>query len=314
VNILLIGPKRIYDVYDRMRKGRRIDWHEELFREELARHHNVTFWGKGYTAFYNKKMLLQDIIDMMWPKPDIILWSYSEIIVPGFNEVKIPKVCISAGFFEANPECSYGRKHEYFFSSHKFDIAFGQVIPTVDYLKKRGISEKVFLLPAGVEIKRFRKLDVEKIFDVSAMYASRKSFYRYRKSMICAIKDLPNITTFTSKVGWDDYVVKINQSKICINESIKLGILNNRVNEVMACGTLLISDSTAPDYSFLGYEPGKHFVDFDNIDDFVDKINFYLNHPDERKRIASEGMRFVRERFSMTKRVEKFIELVEENL
>lgn len=45
-------------------------------------------------------------------------------------------------------------------------------------------------------------------------------------------------------------------------------------------------------------EEGKHYVAFDDMDDMVEKIRYYLSHEDERLKIAAAGKRLFDEYYN----------------
>lgn len=80
-----------------------------------------------------------------------------------------------------------------------------------------------------------------------------------------------------------------NRSRISytpMEASVNAGILQikSRAFEQGLSGTLMICRQS-PNLDMY-YEPGKEFVTFDDLDDCVDKVKFYLEHESERARIA----------------------------
>lgn len=61
------------------------------------------------------------------------------------------------------------------------------------------------------------------------------------------------------------------------------------------------------------FEDGKELVSFNNFDELIEKINFYLNNPDERKRIASAGQIRAYKDHTYQKRLTTIIEVVFNN-
>ena len=64
----------------------------------------------------------------------------------------------------------------------------------------------------------------------------------------------------------------------------------------------------------LGFNDGEHLVLFHNMDDFKDKVEYFLKHDKEREEIAANGMKFVRENFNNEKRAREFIDIIERYL
>lgn len=89
--------------------------------------------------------------------------------------------------------------------------------------------------------------------------------------------------------GMDMYRVYAN-SKIVINRhgEVAEGYSNNmRMFEATGCGALLMTEDSKniKDY----FEPGKECVTYTSTEDLIQKINYYLQHEDERRVITSNG-------------------------
>jgi hypothetical protein len=60
-----------------------------------------------------------------------------------------------------------------------------------------------------------------------------------------------------------------------------------RYIEATACGTLLVAPAVPCIERY--FTPGRHFVAFESVADAVDVIEYYLQNPEERARIANQG-------------------------
>lgn len=81
--------------------------------------------------------------------------------------------------------------------------------------------------------------------------------------------------------------------------SIRTGI-PLRCFEIMGSGGFLISNFQE---DFLEYfTPGRDFVYYESEDDLIDKVDYYLSHDSERRRIAARGHDIVRDSHSFTQR------------
>lgn len=119
--------------------------------------------------------------------------------------------------------------------------------------------------------------------------------------------DIPLI----KNMGKVDYIMDMpkvfRKSKINLNitlRNIKTGI-PLRIWDILGAGGFVLTNFQAelPLY----FEQGKHLVWFESHDDMMDKILYYLEHDEERKRIAEEGYRIVKEKHTMINRVEQII-------
>lgn len=106
------------------------------------------------------------------------------------------------------------------------------------------------------------------------------------------------------------YVFK--NSKINLNitlRSIKTGI-PLRAFDIMGCGGFLLTNYQEELLQY--FEPEADLVFYDDYDDLLEKIDYYLTHEDERIQIAENGCRKVHERHSMELRVREMIDMLED--
>jgi spore maturation protein CgeB len=91
--------------------------------------------------------------------------------------------------------------------------------------------------------------------------------------------------------GMDMYRV-LAQSRIAVNRHGDFAggyAANMRMFEATGVGALLMTESATnlPDL----FEPGREVVAYDDADDLIEKIHHFLEHVDERQRIAAAGQR-----------------------
>jgi len=85
---------------------------------------------------------------------------------------------------------------------------------------------------------------------------------------------------------------------------------SNRIYETIGRGGFLIHPNIEGlDKEFIPY---KHFVpyDYDNYDSLYQKIDYYLTHNDERKKIVKAGMLYVLDNHTLINRCKQLIEYV----
>ncbi|MBI1976646.1 MAG: glycosyltransferase family 1 protein [Candidatus Omnitrophica bacterium] len=98
-----------------------------------------------------------------------------------------------------------------------------------------------------------------------------------------------------------------SSAKIGINLSAA-GDVNMRFFEILACGTLLLTDRIKDNgLEYLGFEEEKHYVGYSSFKEMFDKIRYYLDHEQERETIASTGHLLVRERHTYAERIKKVL-------
>ena len=169
-------------------------------------------------------------------------------------------------------------------------------------------------MPWGTDNYYFRNFYIKKQYDVLASYTSyRRKIYPLRSKIHRMLVEM-DISSYIRRVYFEESVLKINQSRICINTGSRYeGFINPRVTEVMSCGSFLLSERNDEFESF-GYQDGKHLVLFDNLIDLKEKILYYLEHENERKKIALEGMHFVRKNYSLKNQVSKFLSILKQHI
>ena len=111
--------------------------------------------------------------------------------------------------------------------------------------------------------------------------------------------------------GYIDYMSVMPKvfkaSRINLNislRSIKTGI-PLRALDIMGCGGFLLSNYQKELAE--NFEDGKEMVVFYGLDDCIEKVEYYLEHEDERRAIAESGCRAVRERLGLKTQLKKLL-------
>ncbi|MDC0957047.1 glycosyltransferase [Flavobacteriaceae bacterium] len=89
--------------------------------------------------------------------------------------------------------------------------------------------------------------------------------------------------------AWGDQKFEIlNTTKICLNlhQFETHSFESPRIFELLSEGCFVLSEPIQNSFPF---EAGKHFIEFDGIDDLKIKINYFLNHQTQREQIAAAG-------------------------
>jgi len=215
-----------------------------------------------------------------------------------------------------------------------YDYVFCGGTEMIEVLKENNVKIKngPFFLPFACDpeihkrIEDLSKKDKEKykadISFVGSYYSNREEIFK-------------NLLDFNFKIwgpGWKKAKSPIN--KIANDEKLKVeewrkiyslskivlvvhyndGInpcyqVSPKVYEILSCRGFLIVDNQR-DLNSL-FEDGKHLVIFHNVKDLKEKIEYYLNHPEEREKIAKEGYKEVIKKHSYCERLKKLLEIVE---
>lgn len=299
MDILILSPNQI----DRR------NWTHQLFRNEFSKHHNVTYYGEGYKGYIPGKPIPEVIKDKHF---DILFtygMKYTEPFV-GIGDVKIPKAHLAVDYFPDATSGTYERNKK-LFDRDKYDIYFGVVGDIVKNLELNKVCSKAHLLPFSIDIDIYKKLNLPKIYDIFAVFTTRSDTYPNRVAVQSYVASLPK--AFIKAVQHENYIRKINESKICVTSNNKFKSLSIKYVEVMSCGSLLFADLPEDLYE-LGYVPGKHLVLYNDLQDLKNKINYYLKNTSKAESIALEGMNFVRTNHNNSVRVKQFTEIVKKEL
>ena len=124
------------------------------------------------------------------------------------------------------------------------------------------------------------------------------------------VSDLLRIQYCGSVDYWSEMPKVFRMSKINLNftiPNIKSGI-PLRIWDVLGCGGFLLTNYQAeiPYY----FKEGEDLVCFDGLEDLCEKVGYYLEHEEERKRIAWNGYRKVREKHSYIERIHAILDTV----
>ena len=152
-----------------------------------------------------------------------------------------------------------------------------------------------------------RSVDISFIGNTSPedLYKKRREALRALKEKFGASRRLD----FRASVYLDSLAKAYRSAKIVINHSADyVKSLNMRIFEGMGCGALVITDFV-PGMEML-FEDRKHLVLFHSQEELLERVDYYLNHPDEAQRIAAAGHRLLLGRHTYEHRAREIVELV----
>lgn len=254
--------------------------------------------GLGYHTSIKPLEVISDnslIDDVVKNKPEYMLvQTYKdEISYEAFKYIKDKTDTISI-YWGGDDE------HEFdipeYWSSNKMAQNFNWIVTTLPEAvpKYHALGcENVILSQFGANQKKFKPYRIDKDIDVSFCGAAHTD----RPGMVAAIQQAGiDIKTFGK--GWADdsflkamdYIKIFSRSKININfaktEGGRLQV-KGRDFEVPACRGFLLT--TYNPLLSRYYNIGEEIETYDDVQELVDKVKFYLAHDDERKKIAKAG-------------------------
>ncbi len=128
-------------------------------------------------------------------------------------------------------------------------------------------------------------------------------FYSYQKSEI-----LKNVEQ-CGEVNWFDEMPKVFKcSKINLNISVRkiVSAIPQRCLDIMGCGGFLLSNYQ-PELAEL--VPNDACVMYESISDAYEKAEYYLEHDDERRKIAAKGYEVMKKDFTYRDRLETMFKM-----
>ncbi len=138
----------------------------------------------------------------------------------------------------------------------------------------------------------------------------------FREKLVTELVQRKNCSVYgclgKPKVSGKNYLYAISGAKIGVNvnayDSVRF-CHSDRLTQYLACGTFVMAKR------FEGcdmlYKDNMHLRYFDTIEEFFDLADWYLNHEQERKKIADAGMRHIHTEFNGAKIAGYILELIE---
>ena len=157
-------------------------------------------------------------------------------------------------------------------------------------------------------------------------FMARKVTEIERKRLLKKVSENFNLSLFTKKetpelplahnFGPIDYYDKMplvfNKSKINLNITLK-SILTGiplRCIDIMASGGFLLTNYQAD--MFRHFEPGVHFDYYCDDNELLYKIDYYLNHEEERMTICENAKKEIERNFNLEDYLQMMIDVIEE--
>lgn len=179
----------------------------------------------------------------------------------------------------------------------KADFVFVAQKQAVAKMKADGIESPIWL-PHAFEPQAYPKGEIlTKKYDVC--FVGHVNNKLREDALDRLFSEFPNF--YYGQKLFDDAAEKFSESKIVFNIAMTDDI-NMRVFETMGTGSFLLTNRI-PHIEEL-FEDGKHLVLYDNLDDMVEKAKYYLDHDEEREKIAQEGYEEVIKKHTIQARVD----------
>lgn len=243
----------------------------------------VTFVGPGEAGRtgYGATTSIVDILAGLPALPDFFLWvdSAGRHFPLDLERCPIPTAC-----YLIDVHLGHWRET----AARFFDVVF---VAQKDYVPifRRAVGHKqVYWLPlaAAPDVHGDRGLDrIYEVGFVGNIARAHRQTARQRRLALLAERFKTN--DFYRYYPPAQVGEVYSQSKIVFNTSIA-GDLTMRIFEGTAAGALVLTDAVQNGFGDL-FQPGCEVVVYQDDEDLVAKIQYYLEHPQEREAIAGAG-------------------------
>lgn len=183
----------------------------------------------------------------------------------------------------------------------KADFVFCAQKQAVEDMKRDGIPNPIWL-PHAVEPQAYPKFDLlSKKYDLC--FVGHVSSGNREEALDKMFAAFPNF--YYGQNLFDEAARKYAESKVVFNIAMQNDV-NMRCFETLATGSFLLTD-WVPSIDEL-FEDGKHLVLYRSLDEAIDKAKYYIEHDEEREKIAQAGYEHVLKNHTIQARVNKIIE------
>lgn len=168
-------------------------------------------------------------------------------------------------------------------------------------LYQSGPRQHVEWLPLACDPVVHKPQDMPRTYDVGFV-GNIGSKSDKRRRLLKALESRFTLNDYRRHYPREALTSIYSQSKIVFNCAISNDV-NMRVFEAMACGALLVTDRIGNGLLDL-FEEGRQIVTYQTEDELLDRVSYYLDHAEEREKIARAGQALVLANHTYRQRVE----------
>lgn len=298
-------------------------------RKAMAEHVKIINYGPRFTRKRWTRLNLDVAKLKRRYEPDLILlqgfWNMNG--TPVINWKNLDKVTIPKAVFFSDPHNSPQKRTEWI-NKNKIDVSLQALKERMPLFRSQLYEgHKMFWVPWCINLNVYRDYELNRTYDVAILGSSKPNYYPLRdkiwKTLLSQKTRKEGIRVFhrprppggynvdiEKTLMRESYAMAIARCKIHVFTGSRLNYPVQKYIETMGCNTLALA--TIPlDASDLHFIPGHNFIEI-NAENFMEKIRYYLRNGDERKRIALNGYRMVRETHSCSIRAKQVIKSLED--
>lgn len=275
--------------------------------------------AKNFAHQKTEKLLLEQV---RCYKPDIVMVLIMKDIRPELID-EIRKISPNSIFLGRDVDWLPQNNAERTAIAKKLDcIIATNAGEWLQYYKDLGIPKCAFIpCPCDPDIHRpYPKdpaLQTDIIFTGKMIHGKNKSQAdQNRVDILTTLQKMPNVSLY----GLDGKNKIMGVSAFAAVSNAKIALSINAINTMrmchsdrfvnyIACGTMTLA-KRVPDTDLL-FQDKKHVRYFDSIEEFLDLSKWYLEHDEERKKIAQQGMERAHSEFHCTRIAQLTMDFIE---
>jgi GT2 family glycosyltransferase/tetratricopeptide (TPR) repeat protein/2-polyprenyl-3-methyl-5-hydroxy-6-metoxy-1,4-benzoquinol methylase len=189
-----------------------------------------------------------------------------------------------------------------------FDLVFAAQRDGAERLVTEGIAPAIWL-PLACDPELHRKHDVAKRYDVAFV---GNIFPGPRAELLNLIRwRYPD--SFIGQCYFDEMARTYSAARIGFNRGIK-NDLNMRVFEVLACGSMLVTNDLKENGLAELFQEGVHLATYQGPEELLEKLDYYLRREEVRDSIAAAGRSEALHKHTYRHRMERLLREVEHAL
>lgn len=288
----------------------------------------------GFNAFSNKELANENfkIIESIQKNQWDIFWIDKGLTIERntLHTVKaLQPGCVIVGYSPDDMAQRHSQSNQFIKHLTYYDIYFTTKSYNVTELKQLG-CQRVYFVNNAFDPRTHKPIEIseedrkriggsvgfiggaERERAESMLYLAQKGIeVRIYGGKWKKYQNIHNLLKIENQVVWgNDYTRTICSFDIVLGylRKINRDLQTQRSIEIPACGAFLLAERT--DEHMALFEEGKEAEFFSSNEELLEKVQYYLNYPDERKRIAAAGReRCLKSGYSNQDRLAKMLEL-----
>jgi spore maturation protein CgeB len=176
--------------------------------------------------------------------------------------------------------------------------------------------------PHAIPSEQYRKTFESGRYDVAMVGRLDGPDYAYRRAVVDRLRTLRVSTNDMDRYHpYEEMIETYARSRITVNVGRGDHLQEAHLSclEIMGAGTLLLTtrdpDTDRPhELEELGFSEDKHFATFADLNELGHKINYYLDHQDERELMATRARDYTLQKHTYDRRADTLLTWIERGI